>query len=349
MSASSTQYGEREREKGLPTDARPGGTAPQGVEYHRTLAGEERRIGRGILAIVLLIAGMWVGILTSALLARWLDEVTGTPQSAPGRGLLSPRLHAFGMFANALLLPWSMLIQRWLYGVPVASLHSVFRRFRFALFVRAAIIIVPLFVIMNVVGGYLKPGQSVVWNQSDLLWMLGATLLLVPLQATGEEYGLRGLVFRVAGSWGRGPRTSLVLGLAVTTVVFASIHIAGEPLFYLWYVVFAVTTGLITWRSGGLEISIVVHAAFNTLNFVFAIGLSGDLSGVVERAEGGSSLALTFVGPSLVLIAITAVVWFRTRHTGPVTTPPVDWRPDDDWQRLSGLADRPGSAAVPTR
>lgn len=115
---SPTQH--REREKEASTDARAAATAPPGVEYHRTLAGEKRCIGRGILAIVLLIGGMWAAILTSAVLARWLDQVTGTPQYAEGRGVLSPRLHAFGMFANALLIPLSMVIQRWLYGVPLS-------------------------------------------------------------------------------------------------------------------------------------------------------------------------------------------------------------------------------------
>ena len=32
---------------------------PPGVEYHRVLAGEKRRVGRGILAIVLLLAGLF--------------------------------------------------------------------------------------------------------------------------------------------------------------------------------------------------------------------------------------------------------------------------------------------------
>lgn len=257
-------------------------------------------------------------------------------------------MHAFGMFANALLIPLSMVIQRWLYGVPVASLHSVFSRFRFDLFARALLIIVPTFVVLNLVSSYLQPGESAVWRQSDLLWMLVATLLLVPLQATGEEYGLRGLVFRVAGSWGRGPRTSLVLGIGVTAVVFAAFHIAADPWLYVWYFVFAISTGLITWRSGGIEISIVIHAAFNTLGFIFAVGMSTDLSAAIDRSAGDETTALGLVGPSLILIATTIVVWFRTRHTGPVTTPPVDWRPHD-WQRLSGLADRPGSPAGSTR
>ena len=100
------------------------------------------------------------------------------------------------------------------------------------------------------------------WRQIDLPWMLVATL--PPHALTGNACGLRGLVFRVAGSWGREPRTSLVLG---------------------------------------------------------------------TRRD---------------LIAAPIVVWLQTRHNGPVTTSPVDWRPHD-WQRLSGLAGRPGFPAGSAR
>lgn len=329
-------------------DPKRGHTVSPGVEYHRTLAGDKRRIGRGILAIVLLLGGMWAAILGSILLARLFDQAMGIPPVAEGRGALTPTMHGFGMFANALLIPLSMLIQRWLYGVPFASFYSVFARFRFTLFARALFIIVPVFVVMNVVSTFVLPAEAVVWVQSEALWMLAATLLLVPLQATGEEFGLRGLVFRVASSWGRGRRTSLVLGIGVTGFAFAALHLAMDPWLWVWYFLFAITTCLITWRSGGIEIAIVLHVAFNTLNYVFAIGTSGDLSGASDRSGGNSTIAVSFILPALIFIAATIVVWFRTRNTGPVTTPPADWRPDD-WQSLRGLADRPISTTESPR
>ncbi|MDQ0644357.1 membrane protease YdiL (CAAX protease family) [Microbacterium murale] len=316
-----------------------GRAVPPGVEYHRTLAGEKRRVGRGILAIVLLLGGMWAGILGSVLLARMFDQAVGIPPTAEGRGGLTPSMHILGMFANALLIPLSALIQRWLYGVPFASFYSVFSRFRFSLFTRALFIVVPVFIVMNVVGSFLLPTESVVWVQSEALWMLAGTLLLVPLQATAEEFGLRGLVFRVASSWGRGPRTSLVLGIAVTGFAFAALHLAMDPWLWVWYFLLAITTCLITWRSGGIEIAIVLHVAFNTLNYVFAVGTSGDLSGASDRSGSNSMIAVSFILPALIFIAATIVVWFRTRRTGPITTPPADWRPDD-WQSLHGIAER---------
>jgi hypothetical protein len=60
-----------------------------------------------------------------------------------GRVAYTPLVHAAGMVSVALLIPWSMAIQRWLYGVRGPSLHSVFSRFRFDVFGRALLLIGP--------------------------------------------------------------------------------------------------------------------------------------------------------------------------------------------------------------
>ena len=120
-------------------------------------------------------------------------------------------------------------------------------------------------------------------------------------QATGEEYGLRGLVFRVAGSWGadRAPRSSSDRS---DRRRLRGVPHRGRPVALPLVLRFAISTGLITWRSGGIEISIVIHSAFNTLGFIFAVGLSTDLSAAIDRSAGDETTALGLVGPSLILI-----------------------------------------------
>ena len=223
------------------------------------------------------------------------------------------------MASIALLIPWSMLIQRRLYGVRGASLHSVVSRFRWDLFGRAVVLIGAAWVASAVVSFYLEPLQQTVWSSTDVLWLLAITFLLTPLQAAGEEYGLRGLVFRVAGSWGRGPRTALVLGVLVSSVIFAVIHLSTDPWLNLWYVVFAVSTALVTWRTGGIEIAVVIHAGFNTIAFVVAVALRNDLDQLSDRAAGAATP--TILVPCVIVATVAAVVWFRTRHSGPARTP----------------------------
>src|SRR5262245_44426325 len=134
------------------TQASPRRRGPQpvqpGVEYHRVLAGEKRRIGRGILAIVLLVAGLYGLNSISSLVAASIDTQLGRTNPTLGGTDYTPLYHSANMVSVALLIPWSMVIQRWLYGVRGALLHSVVSRFRFDVFGRALLLIGPFWLIL---------------------------------------------------------------------------------------------------------------------------------------------------------------------------------------------------------
>jgi uncharacterized protein len=197
------------------------------VEYHRVLAGEKRRIGRGVLAVVLLLAGMVVFPTVIGRAAALIDVQWGNnPPSLTGGTDHTPLHNAATMFSLALLIPWSMGIQRWLYGVRGASLHSVVSRFRFDMFGRALLFLGPVLVIVLMLGVLLIPGEETYWSHADLIGVVLGVLLLTPLQTAGEEYGVRGLLFRVAGSWARGPRAGLVVGVLVTSMPDCSVATA---------------------------------------------------------------------------------------------------------------------------
>lgn len=294
---------------------------PPGVEYHRVLAGEKRRIGRGVLAIVLLLAGLVVFPTVLGRAAALIDVQLGnTPPSLPGGTDYTPLHHAATMLALALLVPWSMAVQRWLYGVPGASLHSVVSRFRFDVFGRALLVLGPVLVAVTVLGTLMTPGQEVPWSHADLVGMILGVLLLTPLQAAGEEYGVRGLMFRVVGSWARGQRAGLVAGVLVTSVLFTAAHGATDPYIVAWYLVWWTGMALITWRTGGLEVAVVVHAVINTVSLALAPLLRADLGAELGDRSAGAVTAYQLV-PTATVAAITALVWWTTRRSGPARTP----------------------------
>lgn len=306
---------------------------PPGVEYHRVLAGDKRRIGRGILAILLLVAGGAVLAFAVAQAAAFVDTRMGRTNPAAGGTDYTPLFHGASMFSLALLIPWSMLIQRWLYGVRGASLHSVLSRFRFDVFGRALLIIGPVWLIPTVVMAVALPSARTYWSTADLIGVVATTLLLTPLQSAGEEYGLRGLVFRIAGSWSRGPRMALVLGVLVSSLLFTAVHGASDPWILLWYFTLAVSLAVITWRTGGIEIAVVVHALLNTLTFLIAVTVHADLTNTDRSAGAG---AIVLLVPTVTVAVIAVVVWLRTRATGPALTPvpapsapapTAQWRP----------------------
>ncbi|WP_191906788.1 CPBP family intramembrane glutamic endopeptidase [Microbacterium lushaniae] len=290
-------------------------TVPSNVEYHRVLAGEKRRIGRGILAIVLLIAGLLLSSIVLVAGAGVIDAAIGTD----GRAGYTPLAHAAALVSVGLMIPWSMLLQRWLYGVKGASLHSVVSRFRFDIFGRALLVILPAWIVFLAIQYSAPIPEGVTWTNTDVVWFIVATLLFTPLQAAGEEYGYRGLVFRVAGGWARGKRAGLVTGIAVSSVVFAAIHFSADPWQNLWYLLFAAGTALITWRTGGLEVAVVLHAGLNTLVFMFEAALRQDFQAGMDRSAGVGDAAL--LAPAIVVLLVTVVIWMLTRRTGPARTP----------------------------
>lgn len=282
-------------------------------EYHRALASGKRRIGRGILAIVLLLAGLVVFPTAIGRAAALVDVRMGKTPPILGGADYTPLSHAGAMLSLALLVPWSMLIQRWLYGVPGASLHSVTSRFRFGLFGKSLIVLGPVWLVANALGA-LTPSAEFPWSHADLIALFIATMLLTPLQSAGEEYGVRGLIFRVVGSWTRGPRAGLVAGVLVSSALFTALHGATDPYLIVWYFVLWTALAIITWRTGGLEIAIMLHAVLNTFTFILALVLRVDLGNATQDRSAGVGTPYLLI-PTVTVIALTAVVWWRTRRS----------------------------------
>ena len=292
---------------------------PPGVEYHRILAGTRRRIGRGVLAIALLLGGLVIfptglGYLGAAVDAQW-----GNSTPIVGGTDYTWLYHATSMASLALLVPWSMLIQRRLYGVRGATLSSIASCFRPAMVGRTLLLVGPVWVVAVGIT-YLGPGgQEAPWSYTDLLGVVLVTLLLTPLQVAGEEYGLRGLLLRVTGGWTRGGRAGLVLGVAVSSVIFTMLHGSANPYVLAWYFTLSVSLALVTWRTGGLEVAVVLHAVLNVMTFLMATALRVDVAGAfADRSTAGTPLQLV---PAAVAAAVAAVVWWRTQRAGPAVTP----------------------------
>ena len=292
---------------------------PEGVPYHLVLARDQRRIGRGILAIVLLHAGLVGFGFVFAQLGGQIDLMLGRDSIVTGGTGFTPVTLATTYASTALLIPWSMFIQRWLYGVKGSSLHSVVLAFRPAVLGRAILFLVPVWAIYMTLLSALQPSPAGSWAVADLLFMFVVTIVIVPLQSAGEEYGYRGLIFRVAASWGRGPRSALTLGVAVSAVLFATIHLSTDIWLNLQFLAVGAAFALITWRTGGIETAVVLHAANNVFGLLLALVLHADLDASTDRSSGVGSVV--FLIPVVLLAIVTVVIRYRTRHDGPQLTP----------------------------
>lgn len=276
-------------------------------------------MARGVVAIALLVGGMFGAIALFYVVGVWIDGLI-RPDANEGAASITPISLASGLAATALLTPWSMVLQRWLYGVPGPSLHSVVSRIRFGVIGRSILFVVPLFATALAVTELLDPRAQAVWPQADVIGLFLVVILLVPFQASAEEYGVRGLVFRIAGSWVHARWGSLVVGLAVSSAVFALIHTAGDPWWNVFYVLFSLVAGFVTWRTGGVEVAAVIHSVYNVLTFAYWFVLQADLADRLDRSAGTVTPAL-LVPSAVVLLIIAAAVWMRTRTSGAATTP----------------------------
>jgi uncharacterized protein len=289
---------------------------PAETEYHRVYAGDERQIVRGLVTIILLFAGL-IGLAQLRLaVASTIDT------QLLGRTGFTPLQHAAGAFALALLIPYSMLLQRWLYGIPARSLHSVAGRFRFGVFGRALLAFGPFLLIVMSIGFLLTPGDTIPWSAADLVAFFIIGMTLTPLAAAGEEYGLRGLMFRVVGSWTRGSQAGAILGIIVTTVAFSLLHGTLDPYILASYLVLFAAMAIVTWRTGGLEIAIVLHAVYNVSALALATTLHLDLGGDLSNRDEIAGTPANLV-PSAGLAVITVIVWWTTRKSGPARTPTI--------------------------
>lgn len=284
-----------------------------GREYHRAYAGEKRRIGRGVLAIALVFVGLFGFGGVAAWAGAQADLALGYVNPTLGGDDFTPVFHASNAVGIALLIPWAILIQRWLYGVRGATLLSVRSRFRFDVFGRALLLIGPVAVLTVAGLSLISPASEAAWTAPQLIGVLTVTLLLTPLQAAGEEFGFRGVVFRAASSWARGPRAGLVVGVGVSTIAFTVMHPATSVWLTVNYAVLGLCASLITWRTGGIEIAVVLHALNNVLSSAYAQTLHHDL---LERN----------VDPTILLVHVPAVitavvVLVRGRGIAPPTFP----------------------------
>ena len=282
-----------------------------GVEYHRALMSPRRRVGRGALAIVLVLVGLFgIGGAVTALGAQ-LDLALGIRNPTLGGSEYTAIYHASNTLGIALLIPWTMFVQRMLYGVGWRSLLSVRSAIRFDIFGRWLLILGPVTVVTMAILSLTIPLKPTNWDPAQLIGVVTITLLLTPLQAAAEEVAFRGFVFRVAAGWLRGPRASLIIGIMVSTGAFVLIHPPTSIFLAINQIGLGVGAALIAWRTGGLEIPIILHVLNNVLSQLYAQALHANL---LEAA----------VEPSIVLtlaptVVATIAVLLRTRGT-PVPT-----------------------------
>lgn len=295
-----------------PYPALPSALPVSPSEYHHFLRTPRARWWKGLLMILSFIVFYLGASVVLSVAAIGFDVATDRidPNSlAQGQVTMTPALLLATNLAPALMIPASFLLQWAFFGQRPRWMHSVQGAFRWRLLARAAVVIVPLWAVYVLATIFLLPGLAPGVFTGESLALLVVVLLTTPLQSAGEEYGTRGLLTRAAGSWAADPRVALLLGTLLSALLFTVAHGAGDPWLISYYFVFAVGLSIVTWRTGGLEIPVLIHAVNNLFLFVLAISLGQDMSQAFERQDGAAGPSMLFAMGMIVVITVAVWLW----------------------------------------
>lgn len=237
-----------------------------------------------------------------------------------------PLILSLTLVSLVVLLPAIMLSTKIAGLGPYGLLSSVRTRVRWGWLGWCLLPLLVLAVVMFLFqgAGYIATDGGLHWNTAELgqstvtLRTLTLTILLVvllvPFQAAAEEYVFRGFLMQTIGSWIPLRAVGAVVAVAVSTVLFAVLHVPNG--YNIWGILdvgsFGLVAAVIVLRTGGLEATVLQHALNNIMIFVLqAPGWSQvDLTG--EGSQGSWQGFVVTLGTSLLywaLVELTA--WWR--------------------------------------
>ncbi|GAA1345857.1 type II CAAX endopeptidase family protein [Arthrobacter roseus] len=189
--------------------------------------------------------------------------------------LSDPLTFGFAMVSVILMLP-SIILATLITGPrPLGTLSSVVGRLRWKWLMRCGGLAVVIYglsfgLTLMLPSGAGEELSAPGFDAGTFLPLLIMTLLLVPIQATAEEYVFRGYLMQTIGGWLKHPAFAILLPVPL----FVLGH-AYEPLGQIDIALFAIFAGWITWRTGGLEAAIAAHVINNVTIFLLgSVGLA---------------------------------------------------------------------------
>ena len=205
----------------------------------------------------------------------------------------------------ALFIPVVVLSLRW-GGGQLGTVHSVAGRFRWGMALRAGAVTLPVYALVHWSWFALAPPEdfSVPSVDASLLAVIVIVVLLTPLQCAAEEYVFRGLPMQVVGTWLRTP----VVGVALPVPLFVLGH-GYDWVGQIGVAAFALSMGFLVWKSGGLELAVVVHTANNLTLFLVSPLSPSSLH------QGAVSPWLLLISLPLMLATTAALtIWVSRTH-----------------------------------
>ncbi len=289
------------------------------VRYHQL-----HRLGRtgylrailGVLGLVVALLVVVPGVLVGAYAA--VGEPFGDDSIDP----LTPVGLAVVLLSLAAAVPVVILTTRLAHELPAGWIISVVGRFRWrwlltcvGLSVLALGASLVLALVLPDHGGAVVEGSVNEVTGRTVAFAL-IVVLLIPLQAAGEEYAFRGYLTQAVGGVLTG-RVGLAVAVVVPALLFALAHGAQDPPVFIDRLAFGLVAGLLVIVTGGLEAGIALHVVNNWVFFGLTL-FFGDISEALAPVAGTWWLLPGTLVQSLGYLGLAA--WAARRRGLPTST-----------------------------
>ena len=275
-----------------------------------------------MLVIVLAFAMMCLAIVP-VLIAVW---ITGADLLATmDISNLGPIGFIYLNLSLIVFIPASGLSIWIVHGVRPRFLSSVAGGIRWKWLLRCVAVVLPLWALYAGLAAFAEPPTSPPPDQWAALLVI--VLLMTPLQAAGEEYFFRGWIMQNVGAWFARPMVGLVASLVVSAAAFSTAHLSPDPWILGTIACLGLAAGIATWRTGGLEAAIAIHAVNNVLSFIVVMVFGGWSQAFVGPQTTGTPMMLV-LALAVSGIALGLVLW-QAKRAGiqPNYQPPVPQPP----------------------
>jgi uncharacterized protein len=287
--------------------ALPDGPRP----YQQMLRGPLYRWWKPLLCLLLVIplALFMMGLaIVPVLIAVWITgaDLIATMDIAN----LGPIGFIYLNLSLIVFIPASGLSIWIVHGIRPRFLSSVAGGIRWKWLLRCVAVILPLWALYAGLAALAEPPSSPPPDQWAALLVI--VLLMTPLQAAGEEYLFRGWIMQNVGAWFARPMVGLVVSLIVSAVAFSSAHLSPDPWILGTIACLGLAAGIATWRTGGLEAAIAIHAVNNVLSYVVVMIFGGWSEAFVGPQSTGTPMMLV-LALAVSGIALALVLWQAKR------------------------------------
>ncbi len=265
------------------------------VPYHHLLRGPLARAWRPLVSLLFVLLG-WLAVTigVSVVLAGYLLASSGPDPDRTLTDFGEPIVFGLNNLVIAAFTPIATLSIWAVHRVRPGFVSSVVGRLRWAWLVLCTVVLLPLWIAYILVTESLDGPTPELAPEPGWAVMLVLVLLTTPLQSAGEEYLFRGWVMQNIGAWIRRPNLALWASIVVSATVFALAHTSFDVWILLDLGIFATAAVVLTWRTGGLEAAIVMHAVNNVVAMSFAVG-TGDIGDVlITETTTGSPQQLVY-------------------------------------------------------